>query len=268
MEINLAAIDPVAFEIGPFAIRWYALSYLAGILLGWRYMLVLAGRRANERPHKDDIDDFISWAIIGIILGGRLGYVLFYNFDYYMMHPQDILKVWHGGMSFHGGMTGVLIAMYLFALRVNVPFLKLADFVTAAAPIGLFFGRIANFINGELYGRVTDVSWGVVFPRGGDAPRHPSQLYEAGLEGALLFAVLYICMRTKLREAHGFCAGVFMAGYGAARIVVELFRQPDAQVGFVFAHVSMGQVLSLPMVLIGLSVCVYAWRKGGKNGAL
>lgn len=252
-------IDPVAFAVGPLIIRWYALAYIAGILLGWFYAAYLVRRLYEGRPDRNDIDDFVSWAIIGVMLGGRLGYVAFYNAGYYFSNPLEILKIWQGGMSFHGGAIGVIVAMIVFAAVRKISFLKLADIVTAVVPIGLFFGRIANFINAELYGRVTEHPWGMVFPGGGDLPRHPSQLYEAVLEGAVLFVILSVLIHIRwVRERSGFVAGAFLVGYGVFRSLVELVREPDEQIGFLFAHISMGQVLSLPMVLGGVAGMVYA----------
>ncbi len=250
--IPFPAIDPVLVEFGPFVIRWYALAYIAGILLGWRYMLSLAARRPG-RPNARDIDDVVVWATIGTVLGGRLGYVLFYKPDYYLANPFEIVQVWRGGMSFHGGLLGVLAAVALFTWRRGIGLHGLADLVSCAAPIGLFFGRLANFINGELWGRPSDVPWAIVFPRGGPLPRHPSQLYEAALEGMVLFVGLWALWRlTKVRERPGFLFGAFLAGYGVSRLIVELFRQPDAHLGFLLAGATMGQLLSLPMIAAGL----------------
>ncbi len=256
-------IDPVIFSLGPLVVRWYAVAYLVGFLLGWRYILALVGHVAEAKPARADIDDFISWAIIGVILGGRLGYILFYQLDFYMDNPGEILKVWRGGMSFHGGMLGVVFSTLLFTRRRALPLLRMADYLACAAPIGLFFGRIANFINGELFGRVTDSSWGVVFPYGGSEPRHPSQLYEAALEGFVLFFVLLALWRISfVRKRPGFLTGFFLLGYGAARSVVELFREPDAHLGFIFGQISMGQILSAPMIVLGVGLVVYVLRKG------
>lgn len=253
-------IDPVAIEIGPLVIRWYALAYIVGILLGWRYCLRLA-RRDSLRPNAQDFDDFVVWAVLGIILGGRVGYVLFYNAAYYLQNPLDALRVWEGGMSFHGGLIGVIVAITVFSWRRGFSPLALGDLVAAAAPIGLLFGRVANFVNGELFGRVADVPWGVVFPRGGELPRHPSQLYEAFLEGLVLFAVLAILAHLPgMRARVGFLTGVFLVGYGFARTFVELFREPDAQLGFIFGPITMGQILSAPMVLLGLYLIIRARR--------
>ena len=182
-------IDPIAIEIGPLAIRWYALAYIMGILLGWRYCLHLA-RQGAMHPNAQDIDDFVVWSVVGIILGGRIGYVVFYNAANYLQNPLDILKVWEGGMSFHGGFIGVVVTILVFSWRRGFSPLALSDIVASAAPIGLFFGRIANFTNGELFGRVTDVPWSVIFPRGGELPRHPSQLYEALIEGPMFSSAL------------------------------------------------------------------------------
>ena len=255
-------IDPVAFSIGPLLIRWYSLAYLAGFLLGWQYCMRLAGLHGDGRPSREDVDNFLPWAIAGVILGGRLGYVLFYNPVYYFVNPVDILKLWHGGMSFHGGALGVILALIIFPRIHKIPFLKLADMVCASVPIGLFFGRIANFINGELFGRVTNSPLGVVFPQGGPLPRHPSQLYEAVLEGAVLFVVLAVLIRLRrVREKPGIVSGVFLAGYGIFRSVIELFREPDIHIGFIGSVVTMGQVLSMPMIVAGAGLIIYAHMK-------
>jgi len=252
-------IDPVAFSIGPFAIRWYALAYLAGFLIGWRYAMKLAGFDPQTRPTPKDIDDFLPWVIGGVILGGRLGYVLFYHFDYYMDNPVDIFKLWHGGMSFHGGAIGVILMLLIWPHIHRIPHLRIADIVCASVPIGLFFGRIANFINGELYGRITTSPLGVVFPAGGPEPRHPSQLYEAGLEGLVLFVVLLLLMRVHdIRNKPGIVSGVFLAGYGLARSFVELFREPDAHIGFINGSFTMGQLLSVPMIVAGIGLIIFA----------
>jgi phosphatidylglycerol:prolipoprotein diacylglycerol transferase len=251
--IAFPAIDPVAIEIGPFAIRWYALAYIVGIILGWRYLIVLAGR-SGAAVNREAIDDFVAWATMGVILGGRLGYVLFYKPGYYVAQPLEIFYVWRGGMSFHGGMIGVLVAIYLFARRRKIPVLTLGDLVAAVTPIGLFFGRIANFINGELFGRQSDVPWAMIFPTDPDQnPRHPSQLYQAFLEGIVLFAVLHIFARNREHWRHpGRIGGIFLTGYAIARIVGEFFREPDAHLGYIIGPITMGQLLSLPMLAAGL----------------
>ena len=195
----------------------------------------------------------MTWAILGTILGGRLGYVLFYNLPMYMEHPADILHIWQGGMSFHGGMLGVIIAVALYAYFQKINFLAVTDYFAAATPIGLGLGRLANFVNGELYGRVTNMPWGMVFPRGGPLPRHPSQLYEAGLEGFVLFLVLWLMIRQpQIRAKPGMISGTFLIGYALCRIIIEQFREPDAQLGFIFGTLTMGQILSIPMILGGL----------------
>lgn len=249
--ILFPAFDPVAIQLGPFAIRWYALAYITGILLGW-WMVRRLVQLAPQAATREQVDDFVTWATLGIVLGGRIGYVLFYRPGHYIEHPLEALYLWQGGMSFHGGAAGVILALYFFTRSQGLDFLGFSDRVTAVVPIGLFFGRIANFINGELWGRVTDVPWGMIFPTGGPEPRHPSQLYQASMEGVILFILLQILIhRPALRARYGFVSGAFLAGYGVARIIGELFRQPDAQLGFLFAGITMGQLLSLPMVLIG-----------------
>lgn len=249
--ILFPAFDPVAIQLGPFAIRWYALAYITGILIGWGLVRRLV-QLAPQVATREQVDDFVTWATLGIVLGGRIGYVLFYRPGHYIDHPLEALYLWQGGMSFHGGAAGVILALYLFTRSQGLSFLGFSDRVTSVVPVGLFFGRIANFINGELWGRVTDVPWGMIFPTGGPEPRHPSQLYQAGMEGVILFVLLQVLIhRPALRARYGFVSGTFLAGYGVARIVGELFRQPDAQLGFLFAGITMGQLLSLPMVLCG-----------------
>jgi len=252
LALMFPAIDPVALEIGPFSIRWYALAYVAGLFLGWLYIRYLA-RRLGGLLDPRQADDLLVWVTLGVVLGGRLGHVLFYKPGYYVDHPVEIFYVWQGGMSFHGGLLGVTLALILFAHRRNVSGFATADLVTCAVPLGLLFGRLANFINGELFGRASTVSWAMVFPRGGDVARHPSQLYEAALEGLFLFLLLFaLSHATRLGEQPGRLAGVFGIGYGVARIVAELFREPDAHLGFIVAGITMGQILSLPMVLVGV----------------
>jgi len=260
LAIPFPYIDPIIFSFGPFAVRWYALAYIVGLVLGWRLLRRLAAKPPFEIS-EEPIDDFLVWATLGVILGGRIGYALFYNFPYYAANPEKILYVWQGGMSFHGGLLGVIIAGLWFCKRRDIEPLKLGDLLACTAPIGLFFGRIANFINGELFGRVTDVPWGVVFPRGGPDPRHPSQLYEAVLEGLVLFVVLNLLMRNPvIREKRGFLTGAFVAGYALSRMIIELFRQPDAHIGFLSLGSTMGQLLSVPMLAIGVWMMVRARR--------
>ncbi|MBV2144010.1 prolipoprotein diacylglyceryl transferase [Falsochrobactrum sp. TDYN1] len=257
-------IDPVIFSIGPLAVHWYGLGYVVGILFAWWYgKKLLRNHRLwanNQAPMVPEaLDDFVIWAALGVVLGGRIGYVLFYNFTYYLANPLAIPAVWDGGMSFHGGILGTTLAMFLFARSRNIGVWSMFDTVAAGVPVGLGLVRVANFINQELWGRVSDVPWAVYFPNGGPLPRHPSQIYEALLEGLLLFFVLFalIWVGRKLKKP-GFVAGAFVAGYGLSRIAVEFFREPDAQLGYLFGGwLTMGMVLSLPMVLFGFWVI---WR--------
>ena len=261
LAIAFPHIDPIAVELGPLVIRWYSLAYVVGILLGWRYVLRQA-QRPPELVGRIDIDDFILWATFGIILGGRLGYVIFYKPGFFFANPAEIFAVWKGGMSFHGGALGMMLAVALFAWKRRIPVLAMGDLICAAAPIGLFLGRIANFINGELFGRVSDVPWAMVFPRGGPMPRHPSQLYEAALEGLVLFVILYVAIRHyKALEKPGIVSGLFFIGYAVARATVELVREPDAHLSFIFAGATMGQLLSLPLLLLGGYLIYRACRR-------
>ncbi len=266
MALQFPDIDPVALAIGPLEIRWYALAYLCAFLFGWWYGIYITRLNPNTRPNREDIDDFIPWAIAGVILGGRLGYVLFYQGAYYLSNPGEVLQVWHGGMSFHGGIVGVITVLVLYSRLKKIPLLRLCDIFGCAAPLGIFLGRLANFVNGELYGRVTDVPWGVVFPRGGELPRHPSQIYQAGMEGLLLFLILLALLHVKsVRDRPGILSFVFLAGYGAFRFIGEFFREPDDQLGYIIGQVSMGQVLSVPVILFGFGVLYFALRP--KNNA-
>jgi len=267
-------IDPALFTIslGGFelSLRWYSLAYIAGLILGWRLIVRLMrcqrlwpGDKAPMTPSQPE--DLLTWMILGVVLGGRLGYVLFYNPAHFLANPADILKVWEGGMSFHGGFIGVILGVVLFARLRSIALLQISDAVALAAPAGIFFGRLANFVNGELWGRVTDVPWAMVFPGAGPEPRHPSQLYEAGLEGLLLGAVMWWLAYSRSWLKHpGAVAGMFFIGYGLSRSLVENFRQWDAQLGYVIelgaGGLTMGQMLSLPMVLIGLGFIWNAWR--------
>lgn len=258
--LTFPQLDPVAISIGPIALRWYALSYMAGLLLAWWYCRTIA-KRPESRAKVEVIDDLVAWATLGVVLGGRLGYILFYKPGHYLANPEQVLYLWEGGMSFHGGLIGVLLAIGWVAHRHKLRYFELADIVGCATPIGLFLGRLANFVNGELYGRVTSVSWGMVFPNGGPDPRHPSQLYQAFLEGICVFVLLWIFLRAGRLRQPGFLSGLFLLGYGSARIIGEFFREPDAHLGFILGPVTMGQLLSLPMVAIGIWFMVRATRQ-------
>lgn len=265
-------IDPIIFSIGPFAVHWYGLGYVIGIMFAWWYgKKLLRNHRlwANNQPPMQPIalDDFVIWAALGVVIGGRLGYVLFYNPAYYFSNPLAIPAVWDGGMSFHGGILGTTIAMIWFARSRGIKVWSMFDTVAAGVPVGLGVVRVANFINDELWGRVSDVAWAVRFPNGGGLPRHPSQLYEAFLEGFVLFFVLFLLVWVgKKLKAPGFIAGTFVLGYGISRIIVEFFREPDAQLGYLFGGwLTMGMILSLPMVLIGLWAMWRANRAAAKH---
>ncbi|UPJ51224.1 prolipoprotein diacylglyceryl transferase [Bradyrhizobium sp. 200] len=267
LTIAFPVFDPVAFSIGWFAIRWYALAYIGGIVLGWIYARSLVKKeRLWGGPVPItlvQLDDFILWVTIGIIVGGRTGYVLFYNPAFFIQHPAEILQLWNGGMSFHGGFLGCVAAVMLFARNNGISILSLGDITTAVGPIGLFLGRLANFINSELWGRPADssVPWAMVFPNGGPLPRHPSQLYEAGLEGILLFAVLAVMIRMGALKRPGLILGSFIAIYALARITGEFFREPDPQLGFLWGGLTMGMLLSVPMIIAGAILIMMAWRR-------
>ena len=247
-------LNPVAVNLGFFQIRWYSLAYLAGILVGWWYLLKLIAQPGAPMARRH-ADDLVTYALFGIILGGRLGYVLFYNLDYYLANPFNILTLWDGGMSFHGGVIGVTLALFVLARANKLSFLRVCDYVACCVPFGMFFGRLANFVNGELWGRATDVPWAMVFPRGGEIARHPSQLYEAGLEGLGVGLILWLLFwRTDARYYPGRLVGAFTLAIALARFVVEFFRQPDSQLTEFAARtgLSMGQWLTIPMMLLGL----------------
>src|SRR6202166_1769776 len=258
---------PVAIALGPIAIRWYALAYIGGIVLGWLYARALL---KNEKLWGGpapitlaQMDDFILWVTIGIIVGARPVYVLFYNPAFFVQHPAEILELWKGGMSFHGGFLGCVAAVILFCRTNNLPILSLGDIITGVAPIGLFLWRLANFINSEWGGRPADASvpWAMVFPNGGPLPRHPSQLYEAALEGIVLFTILALMIRMGALKRPGLILGSFIAIYGIARIIGEFFREPDPQLGFLWGGLTMGMLLSVPMVIAGAILIVVAWRR-------
>jgi phosphatidylglycerol:prolipoprotein diacylglycerol transferase len=265
LSLTFPAFDPVLVTIGPFAIRWYALAYIVGILLGWLYARALIRTKSlwGGPPPMTllDFDDFVLWVTLGIILGGRTGYVLFYNLPHFAAHPAEIVQLWKGGMSFHGGFAGCVIAVVLFARRRGISILSLGDITCAVGTIGLFLGRIANFINGELWGRPSDVPWAMVFPGGGPLPRHPSQLYEATLEGLVLCGVLWLFVRAGALKRPGLVIGVFAVGYSIARIVCEFFREPDPQLGFLWGGLTMGMLLSVPLMLAGIAFIVAALKR-------
>lgn len=263
--IAFPTIDPIFIQVGPIAIRWYALAYIAGLLLGWWYAKLLLRKEKlwqhGQPPYTgEQIDDFFTWATVGVIVGGRLGYVLFYEPARFAADPLSVFFVWQGGMSFHGGLLGVICAMIFFAKAKSKNVLSLFDVIGAAAPIGLFFGRLANFINGELWGRPTDVPWAMIFPMADDLPRHPSQLYQAFGEGIVLFVLCAIAIRMGALRHPGLVAGAFTAGYGVARFSVEFVRDFDPQIGLIGGIVTMGQLLSLPMIIAGAILIAMAWR--------
>jgi phosphatidylglycerol:prolipoprotein diacylglycerol transferase len=261
--------DPVLFHLGPLSIRWYALAYIAGILLGWRYAVQLIRNARLWPPIAPpatalQIDDLILWLTVGVIAGGRVGYILFYGRGQFDQDPMEMLRLWHGGMSFHGGFLGVIVAAAVFALVNRIDMLRLGDLIAPCVPIGLFFGRLANFINGELWGRPTSLPWGIVFPGAPDAlPRHPSQLYEAGLEGVLLFLILrWATHRAHWLPRKGALTGLFMLFYGAFRVALETVRNPDVGMPSFPFGLTMGMILSIPMVLVGVTLIVLALRGG------
>ena len=264
--IPYPAINPILISIGPLAIRWYALAYIVGIIAGWFYArAIIKSERLWGGPAPFtvlDFDDFVVWITLGIILGGRTGYVLFYNLPHFAAHPVEIFQIWTGGMSFHGGVAGCIVAVILFAWRQRIPTLSLGDVTCAVAPIGLFLGRIANFINGELWGRPTDVPWAMVFPYGGPEPRHPSQLYEATLEGVALLIILGLLVRAGALKRPGVVTGIFLIGYGIARTTCEFFREPDVQLGFLWSSswLTMGMLLCIPLVLAGIVLLAFVMR--------
>ncbi|MDT8444244.1 MAG: prolipoprotein diacylglyceryl transferase [Desulfuromonadales bacterium] len=258
--LTFPEIDPVIFRIGPLSVRWYGLMYLLGF--GAAYLLIRhLSRLRNLDLSRDGVSDLLFYGVLGVVLGGRLGYVLFYNPLQYLSRPLEVFAVWQGGMSFHGGLLGVIIAVVVFCRRRKLPILLTGDILATSATIGLGLGRIGNFINGELWGRTTDLPWGMIFPGGGPLPRHPSQLYEAALEGLLLFIILYSLHR--LRVAEGIPFFCFFIGYGLFRFLIEFVRQPDAHLGFLWGGATMGQLLSLPMILFGLAGCFYLYRQRG-----
>jgi phosphatidylglycerol:prolipoprotein diacylglycerol transferase len=249
-------LNPILINFGFIEIRWYSLAYIFGILVGWWIAKKIIAFKIDNKIISFDIklfDDLISYIIISIILGGRIGYIIFYNFTYYMENPMDVFKIWEGGMSFHGALIGIMLGTYFFSKKTNIKTIFFLDTIATVAPIGIFFGRVANFINGELYGKPTNLFWGVVFPEVDKIPRHPSQLYEALLEGIILFVILMVVnFRKKIKT--GICSMLFMVLYGVFRIIGEQFREPDAQVGYLFNLLSMGSILSFAMIVVGLFI--------------
>ena len=263
--ITLPEFNIFAVQFGGFGIRWYALAYLAGLLIGI-YILRRESRLPGALMTPDQTERLLNYPLIGIILGGRFGYVFFYNAGFYLANPLSIFRLWEGGMSFHGALIGVGLALLWMARRHELPFLAVSDRVAMVTPIGLFLGRVSNFINGELYGRVTNVPWAMIFPQRDGQPRHPSQLYEAGLEGLLLGFLMYLFWRRGWLGALGRLTGVFLCGYGMARFFVEFARQPDAHIGLIGGVFSIGQLLSLPMIIVGLYLLRQNWRQGNHHG--
>ncbi|MBI3545727.1 MAG: prolipoprotein diacylglyceryl transferase [Gammaproteobacteria bacterium] len=252
-------IDPVAVHLGPLQVHWYGLMYLIGFLGAW-WLGTYRAKRPGSGWQPQEIADLLFYGALGVILGGRIGYVLFYNFDYYLNHPIEVFYIWTGGMSFHGGLLGVILAMWLYARRTQRTFFNVTDFVALLTPLGLGAGRLGNFINHELWGNVTTVPWGMIFPNAGPLPRHPSQLYEFFLEGVVLFIILWVYARKPRPSAA--VSGLFLLAYGSFRFLVEFVRQPDSQLGYLaFGWVTMGQILSLPMILIGLGMLLWAYKR-------
>ncbi len=262
--LNFPNIDPIAFHIGPLQIRWYAIAYICGFLLSW-IILKVRIRTNYSKIDEKQLDLLLNSCLIGVIMGGRLGYCIFYNFNFFYTNPIEIIKVWNGGMSFHGGFLGVCLGMYYVSKNQKINFFSISDEVALVAPIGLFFGRIANFINSELYGRVTDYPIGMIFPNGGPLPRHPSQLYEALMEGLILFIVLILIAKFLKKKFVGLLSLIFLILYGFFRFIIEFFREPDSQIGFFINHeffqITLGQFLSLPMILVGLSGILIIFSK-------
>ena len=249
-------LDPVLFDFGLFAVRWYSMAYIAGILIGWwlgKKILIFRFKNSNYQFNLNIFDDLITYLIISIIIGGRIGYIIFYNLDYYFSNPLEMIKIWEGGMSFHGALAGIIIGTYFFSKKREIKFLYILDIIACVAPIGIFFGRIANFINAELVGKVTNVPWGVIFPSFDLMPRHPSQLYESFLEGAILFLILNTIILKKNYKT-GTCSYAFLIFYGMFRIISEFFREPDIQIGYFFNYLSLGALLSIITLIFGFLI--------------
>lgn len=258
--MKLPILDPIIIQIGPLAIRWYSLAYIVGIIAAW-FIIKYFNRQTKVFDEKKVSDDFFMYSILSVILGGRIGYILFYNLSFYFKHPLDIFKIWQGGMSFHGGLIGVLIGSYLFCKKHKINYFSFTDLVSISIPVGLFFGRIANFINMELYGRTTKSKFGIIFPNAGDLPRHPSQLYEAASEGLILFIILfYLAKYTNAQKHKGLLSGVFLIGYGISRFLVEFFREPDIQIGYIFKYFTLGQLLTIPLIIFGIILIKFSFK--------
>ena len=263
--------DPVLIDLGLFQIRWYSVAYILGIIIGWMYAtkiikLTTTNQYNFEQIKKSDFDDLIIYLIIGIVFGGRLGYVLFYNLEYYSQNFFEIFKLWQGGMSFHGGLLGVIISIIFFSKKTKINFFKFADIVSCVAPIGIFLGRIANFINGELYGKISTLPWAVIFSNGGSVARHPSQIYEAILEGIILFILInYLALKKQLLFKTGYISGLFLVSYSILRIFSEIFREPDIHLGLFFNYFSLGTLLSLATLVAGLVIIISAKKNEQNN---
>jgi phosphatidylglycerol:prolipoprotein diacylglycerol transferase len=261
--LQFPVIDPIIFSIGPVSLRWYGTMYLIGFLAAM-FMANKAADRSNGLWTRDQVSDLLFYGFLGVILGGRVGYVLFYQFEYFLSDPLYLFEIWQGGMSFHGGLLGVILAVFIFARKTKKSFLTVGDFVAPLVPIGLGMGRLGNFINAELWGRQTDVSWAMVFPTDPlQVPRHPSQLYEFALEGVVLFAIVYIISRRT--RSPGLASGAFLIGYGVFRSIVEFFREPDAHLGLYFSFISKGQILSIPMILVGMLIIYLGYLSQQKS---
>ena len=265
LSISFPNLSPEIFSIGGFSIKWYGLAYVVSILMGWKYVSIIS-KNSPAIVSKKNIDDLVVWITLGIIIGGRLGYALFYQPMEYLQNPIKIVEIWNGGMSFHGGLIGVLISTIIFSKIRKINILNISDMLAIVTPIGLFFGRVANFINQELWGKVTSVPWAVEFPLGGYLPRHPSQIYEALLEGIVLFLILNLLWNfTTLRYKPGVITGIFVSGYSIFRIFIEIFREPDSHLGYVFYIFSMGQILSIPLLIFGLLLVIINFHRKHKS---
>jgi len=264
------SFDPVFIDLGFFQIKWYSIAYIMGIILGWAYALKIIKKLQNnagnfEPIKRSDFDDLLVYLVLGIILGGRLGYVIFYNLEYYIQNSFEIFKLWQGGMSFHGGLLGVIVAIFIFSKNKNANFFKYSDIVACVAPIGLFLGRIANFINGELFGKISTLPWAVIFPNGGNIGRHPSQIYEAILEGVMLFILInFLALKKNLIIKTGYISSFFLITYSILRIFSENFREPDQHLGYLFNYFSMGTVLSILTLISGFLI-IYLLKKNERN---